>query len=89
MIYKALFASYQVSYRIAQNKKLQMITETVIFPAVIDIIQTMFGKKMSQQLSNVPISNYVVSRRIADISEDSEEELIEKVRNKRFAIHTD
>jgi hypothetical protein len=32
---------------------------------------------------NVPLSNNTVSRRIADISEDSEEEMTEKVRHEK------
>jgi hypothetical protein len=49
----------------------------------------MFSEKCAQQLCNKPISNNTVSGRIADISEDSEEQLIEKLRNKRFSIQID
>jgi hypothetical protein len=34
---KALLASYQVAYRIAQNKKPHMIGESLILPAAIDM----------------------------------------------------
>jgi hypothetical protein len=37
---KTLSASYQMSCRIAQNKKLNTIAETAILPTVIDLIQT-------------------------------------------------
>jgi hypothetical protein len=46
----------------------------------------MFREKCAQQLRNVPISNNTVSRRFVDISEDLEEQLIEKLRIKRFSI---
>jgi hypothetical protein len=36
---------YQMSYKIAQNKKPQTITETVILPAATDMVQTMFGEE--------------------------------------------
>jgi hypothetical protein len=49
----------------------------------------MFGEKCGQQLRNVPLSDNALSPRIADISADSEEQLIEKARNKRFSIQTD
>jgi hypothetical protein len=42
---KALLSSYQVSYRLAENKKVHMIAETVILPAATDVVQTMFSKK--------------------------------------------
>jgi hypothetical protein len=53
------------------------------------MVQTMLGEKCAQQLRNIPMSNNTVSRRISDISEDSEEQLMEKFRNNRFAIQID
>jgi hypothetical protein len=78
---EALLEFYQVSYKMAQKKKPHTITDTVILPAAIDMVQTMFGEKCVQQLHNIPLSNNTVSQRIADISEDLEEQLIEKLRN--------
>jgi glutamine synthetase type III len=78
-----------VSHRIAQNKKPHTIAKTVILPAAIEMVQTMIGEKCAQHLRNIPISSDTVSRRIADISEDLEEQLIEKVRSKHFVIQTD
>jgi hypothetical protein len=63
---KALLASYQVAYRIAQNKKAHTIGESLILPAAIDMVQTMLGEKCAQQLRNIPLSNNTVSRRISD-----------------------
>jgi hypothetical protein len=77
---KVLLTSYQVSYRIAQNKKPHMIAETVILCAAIDMIQKMFGEKCAQQLRNISLSNHTISLWIADISEYSEEQLIGKLR---------
>jgi hypothetical protein len=75
---KALLSSYQVSYRIPQNKKLHTITEIVILPATTDVVQIMFGQKCAQQLRIILLSNYMVSQWIADTSEALEEQLIEK-----------
>lgn len=86
---KALLASYQVSYRIAQKKKPHTIGEDLILPAAIDIVSTMFGDPMAQQLKAIPMSNDTVSRRISDISEDLHVQLMEKVNNSYFAIQVD
>jgi hypothetical protein len=84
---KALLASYEVAYRTAQNKKPH--TTGLILAAATDMLQTMLGEKCAQQLRNIPLSNNTVSRQISDISEDLEEQLIEKLRNNRFAIQID
>jgi hypothetical protein len=83
---KALLAFYQVSYRAAENKKPHKNAETVMFLAAIDMAQTVFGQKCAQQLRNKPLSNNTVSWLIAGMSEDLEEQLIQKLRNKRFSI---
>jgi hypothetical protein len=49
----------------------------------------MFSEKCAQPLRNVPLSSNTASRRIADISEDLEELLIERLRNQRFSVQTD
>jgi hypothetical protein len=48
------------------------------------MVQTMLGEKFAQQLLNIPPSNNTVSRRLSDISEDLEEQLMEKLRNNRL-----
>jgi hypothetical protein len=48
-----------------------------------------FGKKCAQQLCNIPLSNNTICRRIPDISEGLEEQLIDKLRNKGFSINID
>jgi hypothetical protein len=73
---KPLLASYQKPY---------MIAETVILPAAVDTLQTMFGEEYAYRLRNTPLSNNTASGRITVILEDLEEQLIEKVRNKRFS----
>jgi hypothetical protein len=86
---KTLLASQQVPYTIAQNKKAHTIAETIILPAAIDMEQTMFVEKCVQQLRNVQLLNNTVSRRIADISKDLEEQLIERLRKKKTFFNTD
>jgi hypothetical protein len=78
-----------MSYRIAQNKKPHTIAETVIPPTATDMIQTMFGEIRAQQFRNVPLSQNMVSRWIADASEDIEEQPIVMLRHKRFPIQAE
>jgi hypothetical protein len=58
-----------------------MIAESGLLPAAIDMVQTVFSEKCSQQLHNALLSNITGFRWIANISEDLEEQLIEMVRN--------
>jgi hypothetical protein len=76
----ALLATYEMLYRIAQNKKPPTIAETVILLAAIDTLQPMFGEKCAQQFRNISLSNNTISLWIPDITEDFDEQLIEELR---------
>ncbi|GFV11239.1 SCAN domain-containing protein 3 [Trichonephila clavipes] len=86
---KALLTSYKVSYKIARCKKPHTIAEELILPAAIEIVETMFGDNFAKELQSIPLSNDTVSRRIDDISEDVEQQLFGKLRDKLFSIQLD
>ncbi|KAL4132622.1 hypothetical protein QTP88_009744 [Uroleucon formosanum] len=86
---KALLASYKLAFRIAQSKKPHTIAEELILPSAIDMVSTMIGESTANQLKNVPLSNNTISRRIHDISDNINEQFINKLRNKNFAIQLD
>lgn len=86
---KALIASYKVSHKIARCKKPHTIGEELILPAVIDIVETMFGDNFSKQIQSIPLSNDTVARRIGDIAEDVQCQLFSKLRDKLFSIQLD
>lgn len=86
---KALLASYKVSYKIARCKKAHTIGEDLILPAAMDIVETMFGDNFAKQLQSIPLSNDTVARRIGDIAEDVQHQLLEKLRDKLFSIQLD
>lgn len=86
---KALIASYKVSYKIARCKKPHTIGEELILPAAIEIVEIMFGDNFAKQLQSIPLSNDTVARRIADIAEDVECQLLSKLRDKLFSIQLD
>lgn len=86
---KALLASYKVAFRIAQYKKHHTIAEELILPSAIDMVSTLIGESVANQLKNIPLSNNTISQRIQDISDNINDQLIDKLRNKTFAIQLD
>ncbi|XP_022180962.1 zinc finger BED domain-containing protein 5-like [Myzus persicae] len=86
---KALLASFKVAHRISKCKKPHTVGEILILPAAVDIVSTMFGDNLAQQLKSIPLSNDTVSRRISDISEYLNEQLFEKLKNNVFGLKVD
>ncbi|GFX15874.1 zinc finger BED domain-containing protein 5 [Trichonephila clavipes] len=70
----------------ARCEKPHTITEELILPAAIQIVETMFGDNFAKKLQSIPLSNDTVSRRIDDIAEDVEQRLFGKLRDKLFSI---
>ena len=73
---KAQLASYKVAYRVAKEKQPHTVAETLILPAAIDMVSAVIDEKAAEKLRSIPLSNNTVSRRIDDISEHLEEQLI-------------
>lgn len=85
---KALLASFKVAHRIAKCKKPHTIAEELILPAAIDIVSVMIGDSAAKEIKNVPLSNNTISRRIHDIADDINEQIVEKLSG-LFAIQLD
>ncbi|XP_060774414.1 zinc finger BED domain-containing protein 5-like [Neoarius graeffei] len=86
---RAQMASYKVAYHIAQCKKPHTIAEQLILPAAIDMVSVMIDEKSASKLKSIPLSNDTVARRISDISNDIESQLIEQLQESRFALQVD
>lgn len=86
---KALLASYKVAYKIARCKKPHTIGEELILPAAIDIVETILGDNFAKQLQCIPLSNDTVARRIGDMSENIQQQLLSKLCDKLFSIQLD
>ncbi|GBN20831.1 Zinc finger BED domain-containing protein 5 [Araneus ventricosus] len=72
-------ASYKVSYRIALAGEAHVIGELLIKPCVHDIVSCVLGGSYSKQVESVSLSNNNVKKRIIDIADDIELELISRL----------
>jgi len=77
-------ASYLVSLRIAQNKKPHTIGENLIIPAVMDICNLMFGEDFAKKVQSIPLSNTTVKRRIDEMADNVENQLIKKIKSSDY-----
>jgi len=58
-------------------------------PAVIDICRVMFGEEYSKKVQSIPLSNTTVRRRIDEMSENVENQLISKLKSRSFCLQID
>ncbi|XP_078534013.1 SCAN domain-containing protein 3-like [Lissotriton helveticus] len=82
----ALLSSYQVAYLVAQSKKPHTIAEELILPAAVKMVTNMVSEDAGKQLLKVPLSNNTVSRRVNDMAQDINDQLICNLRGKDFAL---
>ncbi|XP_041840400.1 SCAN domain-containing protein 3-like [Melanotaenia boesemani] len=75
----ALKASYLVANRIAKSKKPFTIGEELILPATKDICRELLGEAAVKKIAQVPLSASTISRRIEEIAEDIETQLLERI----------
>ncbi|GFS72800.1 uncharacterized protein TNCV_4628541 [Trichonephila clavipes] len=75
---KALRTSYKVSYKIARCKKPHAFAEERILPAVIVIVEPMFGDNFDKDLKSIPLSSDTVSRIIHDMAKDVEQNSVSR-----------
>lgn len=81
---KVMHASYLISLRIAKAGKPHTIGENLVLPAIKDTVGVMFGDKFSKDVETIPLSNDTVTRRINDMSQWTENRLIERASKSRF-----
>jgi hypothetical protein len=86
---KALLASYKVAYPVAKCKKPHTIAEQLILPAAMDMVSIMLGEAAAKQLMNIPLSDTTINRRILDVAEDINDQLIDKLKGKDFSLQLD
>ena len=75
----ALRASFLVANRIAKTKKPFTIGEELILPSTKDICRELLGEAAVKKIMHVPLSASTVTRRIEEIAEDIEAQLLERI----------
>ena len=69
--------------------KAHTIAECLILPACQAIVKTMFGDEAEKEIKIIPLSDNTISRRISDMSEDIEANVIDKLKDSQFALQVD
>ena len=85
----ALKASYLVASRIARSKKAFTIGEELILPSAIDMCREIIGEAAASKLQRVSLSNDTVTRRIVEMSDDIECQMLEKIKASYYSIQLD
>ena len=84
---RAQIASYQVSELIAQNMKAHTLGESLILPACLKIVSTMFENEAAMIICRITLSNDTVNRRILEMSSDIEKNVcVNKLQCSGFAL---
>jgi len=81
-------ASYQISFLIAKTGKDHTIGENLIKPSISAFLKTVMGKD-NEDVKAMPLSNNTVSRRIEQMGDDVERQLIEKLKTRNFSVQMD
>uniref|UniRef100_A0A667WR08 DUF4371 domain-containing protein n=1 Tax=Myripristis murdjan TaxID=586833 RepID=A0A667WR08_9TELE len=82
--------SYLLSQQIAKAKKPHTIGEDLIIPSAEIICENMFGKEFGNKVKAVPLSNDTVKRRVEDLSDDIQSQLLDRLRPcPQFSIQLD
>ena len=82
-------ASYLVSLNIAKSKKPHTIGEELIKPSCVQITSLLCGEQAANKIKSVPLSAETVKRRIDDMAQNFQQQLLDKVRESKFAIQLD
>jgi len=89
MLEKGLLSSYNISLMIAKTGHAHTIGETLVLPAVKDVIETVMGQSSAPILKAIPLSNNTVQRRIDEMGQDVESQLVQILRTTDHSLQID
>ena len=84
-----MLASYNISKLIAKGGKPHSIGETLILPAISEVISTVMNQNAAEILRSIPLSNDTVARRIDEMASDVEIQLIHILQTTEFSLQLD
>ena len=83
-----LEASYEIPLLIAKSGKNHTIGEDLIKPLMSALVKTVLEKD-DKEVKAMPLSNNTVRQRIHEMSQDTEIQLVEKLKSRKFSIQMD
>jgi hypothetical protein len=83
---KSQEASFVVAGLMAKTIKPHTIGEQLILLACHEIVKIFFGIEDEQEILKISLSNITISRRINDMSEDIEQQVLNKLRNSHIFV---
>ncbi|XP_046994374.1 SCAN domain-containing protein 3-like [Schistocerca americana] len=87
---KVLEASYELLRLVSRTKKSHTIGATLVKPSLLKSTDIVLGSESKQKLSQIPLSDSTVKRRIDDVAEDIQNQLVTAVKQSQiFAIQLD
>ncbi|GBP91754.1 SCAN domain-containing protein 3 [Eumeta japonica] len=84
-----LRASYNISLLIAQTDKPHTTGETLILPAIKEVITTVLHKPVADVIRKIPLTNSSVQIRSDEMAENIEESLCNHLKTGKFSIQLD
>ncbi|KRX35193.1 Protein ZBED8 [Trichinella murrelli] len=81
---KAVKASYEIAMLIAKNKKPHTIGENLVKPCIVNAVKILLGDDMAKQFKNISLSDSTVKRRIDELADDIQQQVLEKVKCSPF-----
>ncbi|GFV07257.1 zinc finger BED domain-containing protein 5 [Trichonephila clavipes] len=85
---RVLEASYQISFFITKTGKNHTIGENLIKPSISAFLKTVLEKD-DKYVKAMPLSKSTVSRKIDEMGEDIEKQLVEKLKTRKFSVQMD
>lgn len=87
---RGLYASYELSFLLAKHTRPHTDGEHIIKPAIQIYLRTMQeNKRPTQELNALPLSNDTVRRRIDEIGDDLESQLVSILQKTKFSLALD
>ena len=77
-------ASYEVSYKIAREKKPHTIGETLVKPCMLQCVKLVLGEAAHNKMTQISLSNNTIRSRINDMAESIKNQVVQKVRGSQF-----